>query len=282
VLAAGELEERAVAVADPAMLDTRRAFDAVAVEYHRSNAGNPILREMRRRTLDAVRRHVAPGGRLLDLGCGPGTDAQTLIDAGYAVTAIDWSAAMVEQARHRVQRSAAPRRGEVHQLGIDEIARLDAEPFDGALSNFGPLNCVADLHAAAGAIAAKLRPGAVLVASVIGRWCPWEVALFTVKRDWRRIAIRFSTAAVPVPLNGNTIWTRYYSPREVERAFGAAGLGRVSVRGLGLLAPPPYMEGLARRHPDLVAALHRVDDRIGGWPGLRHFGDHFLIVLRKP
>ena len=25
----------------------------------------------------------------------------------------------------------------------------------------------------------------------------------------------------------------------------------------------------------------RIEDRVGGWPGIRAWGDHFLIVLRK-
>jgi hypothetical protein len=31
----------------------------------------------------------------------------------------------------------------------------------------------------------------------------------------------------------------------------------------------------------LIAGLQRADDRCGGWPVLRGWGDHFLIVMRK-
>jgi len=27
--------------------------------------------------------------------------------------------------------------------------------------------------------------------------------------------------------------------------------------------------------------LERVEDRIGGWPGVRRWGDHFLIVMKR-
>ena len=37
----------------------------------------------------------------------------------------------------------------------------------------------------------------------------------------------------------------------------------------------------ADRHPELIAALQRVEARAGGWPAIRAWGDHFLIVLRK-
>ena len=34
-------------------------------------------------------------------------------------------------------------------------------------------------------------------------------------------------------------------------------------------------------HGSLYPALQRLEDRVGGWPGIRAWGDHFLIVLRK-
>jgi hypothetical protein len=77
------------------------------------------------------------------------------------------------------------------------------------------------------------------------------------------------------------VWTQYYSPSEFERAFASAGFKRVSLRSLGLFVPPPYMEAFAARHPSLIATLQRLDDRLGGAPGLRTMGDHFLIVAEK-
>ena len=74
---------------------------------------------------------------------------------------------------------------------------------------------------------------------------------------------------------------RYYSPSSISRIFEAAGFARVELRTLGLFVPPPYMHAFADRHPAFVAVLQRIEDRIGGWPGARSCGDHFLIVLRK-
>jgi len=55
----------------------------------------------------------------------------------------------------------------------------------------------------------------------------------------------------------------------------------VSLRALGLFVPPPYMDAFAGRHPSIFAGLQRVEDLCGGWPVLRGWGDHFLVVLRK-
>jgi SAM-dependent methyltransferase len=266
-----------------ALADTQRAFDGVAGGYDRSNAENPILCAMRARLHRALDTFVPAGAHLLDLGCGPGSDAAVLAARGYRITAIDWSRAMVEEAGRRVRDAGVADRVDIQHVGIHEIERLEraAPPFDAAYSNFGPLNCVADLQAVARSVAARLKPGGVFVASVMGRVCPWEIALYASRGDLARIAIRFRRGLVPVPLAGRTVWTQYVSPREFERMCAAAGLVRVSLRALGLFVPPPYLQTFADRHPALVAALQRAEDRCGGWPVLRTLGDHFLIVLQK-
>lgn len=270
-----------MAVTSSILSDTRRAFDSVAAEYDRANAANPILCWMRRQTMAQIAAHVPRGGRILDLGCGPGEDEATLGRAGFHVTAIDWSPAMVEETRKRVAQEDLRAHVDVHQLGIHELDRLPAGSFDAACSNFGPLNCVPDLSQAAQLIAARVRPGGVLIASVIGRFCPWELALFGLGGDWQRMRVRFAKAEVPVPLNGRTVWTTYYSPGAFERMFVDAGFARLSLRALGLFVPPPYNESFARRHPLLIASLERLDEWFGAWPGFRNTGDHFLIVMKK-
>ena len=282
VLAEGPSEKRAVELTPEALGETRQAFDGVARTYDRSNAANPIICRMRQRTLSAVSVNLAPGSSLLDLGCGPGADAAELAAQGYRITAVDWSPAMVETARARIARDGLAGVVDVRTLGIQELDELKAGPFDGAYSNLGPLNCVPDLAAAARVIGAQLRPGGVLVASVIGRVCPWEIARYLLAGDWRRVRVRFARTPVPVPLEGRTVWTTYYAPAEFLTAFRAAGFAPVSLRALSLFVPPPYLHRFCERHASLMNGLERLEDRAGRWPGLRHWGDHFLAVLRKP
>ena len=265
-----------------ALFETREAFDGVAAGYDRSNAENPLLCAMRSRLHGVVRAFVPRGMRLLDLGCGPGTDAVVFASRGYHVTGVDWSLAMVDAARLKTREAGVAGGVDLHHLGIHELDRLgDIPAFAAAYSNFGPLNCVVDLPAAARRIADRLAPGGVLIASVIGRVCPWEIARYAARGDLARIAVRFRRGLVPVPLDGRTVWTRYFHPREFEAIFAAAGMTPVSLRALGLFVPPPYLHPFASRHPRLIAALQRAEDRWGGSPLLRAWGDHFLVVLRK-
>jgi len=261
--------------------DNARAFDGVAAEYHDTNSANPILRHMRARVLSALRRHAAPGARVLDLGCGPGTDHPAMLAAGYSVTAIDISPEMVQRAQRRAEATGGPHRPTIYCKSIDQLDTFAPGAFDAVFSNFGPLNCVDDLDRTARLIHDVLRPGGVLVASVIGRVCPWEIGLYLLRGDISRALLRFRRSAVPVPLKDGTVWTRYYTPAQFEHAFEKSGCSRRELQALGVVAPPPYLEAFAARKPHLVDRLLRLDAAVGAWPGVRGCGDHFLIVMRR-
>ncbi len=265
---------------DP-LADTQRAFDSVAADYDGPSGNNALIQRMRAQTRAAVTRHAPAGSRLLDLGCGTGLDAEYLARRGYSVTATDWSPEMVRRTQQRAAAAGLEGRLEARHLGIQQVSELPVAAFDAAYSDLGPLNCVPDLENAARGLARVLRPGGSLIASVIGRTCPWELGLFAAKGDWARARLRFAPAPVPVPLNGHTVWTRYYSPCEFAAIFRGAGFQRIEQRALSLFVPPPYMDAFAARHTRLIRFLAQVDQSVGGWPMLRGWGDHFLIVLQR-
>jgi SAM-dependent methyltransferase len=258
---------------------TQHAFDSVAADYDGALGNNVLIQKMRAQVMDIIVRTFRCGARLLDLGCGTGIDAAYLSARGYAVTGLDASPAMVARMRGRLQRAGLSARA-IH-LGIHELAQLDsASDFDGAYSNFGALNCLPDLRAISTALASKLKPGGTFVAAVIGRYCPWELLFYALRGDWDRARVRLSRGMVPVPLKGETVWTRYYTPREFSREFDDA-FAPVSLRALALFTPPPYLVHLYEKSPRLFKALEGLDRGLGDKPMFRDAGDHFLIVLRK-
>jgi SAM-dependent methyltransferase len=261
--------------------DTRAAFDSVADDYDGPRGNNALIQEMRREMwhwLDAV---LPPPGHLLDLGCGTGLDAARLAAVGHQVTATDWSRAMLERTLQRVRAACLSERVTVRWVGAHELERIPGSAvFDGAYSNLGALNCVPDLRPTSAECARLVRPGGALVLTVIGRLCPWELAYYAVRGRWGRLAVRFARDVVPVRLNGRVVWTRYYTPKELYRCF-ERDFALEHYRSICLFAPPPYLLGLAQRHPRLHERLWRLDRETAHWPLLREMGDHFLMVLRR-
>jgi 2-polyprenyl-3-methyl-5-hydroxy-6-metoxy-1,4-benzoquinol methylase len=264
----------------PQLLETRQAFDSVAAFYDGPFGNNEIVQRMRAALLDELTRRVSPGARLLDLGCGTGIDAAHLAARGYRVVAIDASPQMVARTRARAAEEGLTERLTAVELGIEALERLSGEAFDAIYSDLGALNCVPDLSAVATGCAALLPAGGVLVTSVMGRLCPWELGYYSARGDLRRARVRLASRAVPVSLNGGTVWTRYYRPKEFLDAFRGS-FAPEATRTLGLFSPPPYLVGFNRRLRWAGRGLWWLDTRLGAFPLLRNAGDHFLMVLRK-
>lgn len=264
-----------------ALLDTREAFDSVAADYDGPRGNNLLIQDMRRemwRWLDAT---FPRASQLLELGCGTGLDAVRMAERGDRITATDWSPLMAARTRERAARALVSERVQVLALGAQELDRLEGRAlYDGAYSNLGALNCLPDLHTVARECARLIRPGGRLVFSVIGRWCPWEIGHYARRGDWARVRVRFARRMVPVRMNGHAVWTRYWTPLELYRAF-AGEFTLAHYRGLCVLAPPPYLTWMKDRYPRWYDSLWRWDRHLCGWPFIRRLGDHFLIIMAR-
>jgi SAM-dependent methyltransferase len=257
---------------------TQRAFDGVADIYDGPRGNNPLIQRMRELIWQIIAQQI-PRGRLLDIGCGTGIDALHFAQQGYSVVATDWSANMVGRTAARATSNGLTDRLCAKALGAQQLDQLDG-PFDGAYSNFGPLNCVPDLRAVSRECGRLLAPGGHMVFSVIGRICPWELLHYAVRLKFRRALVRYASGMTPVRLSQNTIWTRYYTPRQFYRHF-AAEFSLTHYRALSLAVPPPYLTGLYERARGVFNVLAWLDERTSSWPLFRDAGDHFLMVLAR-
>ena len=261
--------------------DTQDAFDSVAADYDGDRGNNALIQDMRSEMWRWLDSTFTPGSRLIDLGCGTGLDAVRMARLGHEITATDWSPRMVQRTRERITQEQLTSRVQALTLGAHQLERLDGiASYDGAYSNLGPLNCVPDLTALSRQCARLLKPDGALVFTVIGRICPWELAHYLRRRRWSRATVRYARGFVAVNMNGHSVWTHYYGPREFYRSFREHFV-LTHFRGLCVFAPPPYLTWLRERHFKMYEMSWRLDRRLSGWPLFRHVGDHFLIVMRR-
>ncbi len=169
-------------------------FDAIAEEYDAHFTNSLIGRAQRASVWLEMDRLFRPGQRVLDINCGTGVDARRLCSHGIQVMACDASPEMIASG------AAAAR---IH-LPV-EVA-LTSEPwplsrsansnkegfYDGVLSNFAGLNCVADLRCVARDLARLVRPGGKVILCLFGRFCLWEMLWYILhgkfKKAFRRLA----------------------------------------------------------------------------------------------
>ena len=278
-----KLSDKSAASALPLanLRDTQEAFDSVAADYDGPRGNNDLIQDMRGEMWRWLDTTFSPGSHLIDLGCGTGLDVIRMARIGHHVTATDWSPQMVRRTSERAEREHLTNRVRAISVGAHELHRLDGiGVYDGAYSNLGPLNCVPDLADVSRECARLLKPDGLLVFTVIGRVCPWEIAHYLRRGRWARVKLRYARDTVPVSMNKHTIWTRYYGPREFYRAF-EPHFTLEHFRGLCVFAPPPYLTWVREKYPRWHDLMWRWDRRLAGWPLLRAMGDHFLIVMKK-
>ncbi|MEC8424345.1 MAG: methyltransferase domain-containing protein, partial [Myxococcota bacterium] len=246
--------------------DMDSGFNLHALRYETRWDDDPVAQVMR----DAVRmrlaRHVGVGTRVLDLGCGIGTDAAWLAERGADVIAADASAGMIAEARRRVPGLDA------RECRAEDVATLAADgPFDVVLMDFGVANCV-DLGAVALGLATCLRPGGTLIVVPMPRVHPmWMLRELLRGRPGQ--ALGRMAAATDVDVEGAAIATRYLGAGEIRRAF-APWFTLSERRGLGFLLPPP-----GSRFGGLSTTLARLETPLRRLPGFRNIGDHLVVEL---
>lgn len=242
------------------------AFDQLAARYDELWTRAPAGRAQREAVWREIGTLFRPGERVLDLGCGTGEDAAWLERMGARVYAIDASPQMVEIARRRLGSASA-----CEVLAAQDLPRLvPSEKFDGALANFGVLNCVADLRPVAAELARLVRPGGRVALCLMGRFCLWET-VWSLLRGEPGKAFRRRRGGVMTSLG----FPVFYPPMADILADFAPEFRLVRRRGIGVFVPPSYVKA----PPRLCAALAWLDRFLGGWPLLRSMGDHCLLTF---
>ena len=252
------------------------AFDALAAMYDSHFTDSRIGTLMRQAIWRRLDVHFHPGQRILELNCGTGADAVYLGRRGVRVLATDLSLEMVAITRRKVAEANLADMIEVQRLALEHLDDLHVPPMDGALSNFGGLNCVTDIAAVARALSRQLRPGARVFLCVMGPLVPWEWAWFLWRRQpgkaWRRLR------PGGVAWRGLTI--QYPCIHTLKRAFSPA-FRRQRASAIGALLPPPYMEHWMSQHPRFLELLNRWERRLETIPPLPWLADHYLLELKR-
>jgi SAM-dependent methyltransferase len=187
---------------------------------------------------------LAPGQRVLDVGCGPGRHSHALARRGMRVTGVDVAQRFVELARSEAPDGAAFVRGDARRLpvapgSVDAVICL-------CQGGFGLLGGGEGEQAALDGMAAALRVGGRLALSAVSAYF---VVRFLEEGDTfdADLAVNHEVTTVRDGEGGEVeleLWTTCFTPRELRLLCSQAGLEVLHIWSVG---PGRY----ARRPPDI-------------------------------
>jgi ubiquinone/menaquinone biosynthesis C-methylase UbiE len=257
------------------------AFDGIAPTFDLRFGPWRSVAAQRRAVRAALLQGFPRGGHVLELGGGTGEDAAFLAERGFEMLLTDPSPTMVGLAKDKLAplgSQAEIAAGEELEDFASSYLSAGGALFDGAFSNFAPLNCVVDLAPVARGLARMLKPGARAMLVLFGTFCPGEMVT-EVLRGRPHIALRrCKRGTAPARLAKREFQIVYHRRAALVRAFAPWFVLEKRI-GIGVTVPPSAAEPWISQQPRLLAAMERLD-RVLARP-LAVLGDHVLYQFRR-
>ena len=253
------------------------AFDRIAETYDSAFTHSAVGSAQRTLVQESLHERFHVGQRILEMNCGTGEDALRLAETGVRVVACDISEGMIAIARKKLSSKDPAPLVEFAVCANEDLDALEVPGnFDGAFSNFGGLNCTADLAAVARKLAGLVRPGGEVLICLMGRMCIWEAVWYGTQGNWRKAFRRFRSGGIPATVGGAGFHVFYPSVRATRRAFSSE-FRLENWRGVGVTTPPSWLDSQFRKKPRLLALLAAADRWVGRMWILRGCADHTLF-----
>ncbi|MCX7877186.1 MAG: class I SAM-dependent methyltransferase [Ignavibacteria bacterium] len=262
------------------LINTKEAFNKIAVNYNRCDNANPLLGWMRNIVQEIYLRHIPSGSRILELNAGTGVDAIFLASKGMKVFATDISDGMIEVLKDNAYSEIKRGLIKAETKSFDEISSVKEENFDAAVSNFGGLNCINDFKELSRSLSEKLKHGGLFIAVVMNRYCPWEIFYYFLKMNFREAFRRFKRKGIYAEVGGVKVKTYYFGTRQFTSYFQKF-FSIEKIYSLALFTPPPYLNKIYYKFPRICNFLMKTDKKVMEFFPFKLAGDHFVIIMRR-
>jgi len=249
-------------------------YDETAAEYadrYRETTPGGLAFILRRQCV--LELFDQPGGSVLDVGCGPGIMAESLLALNCTFSGIDPSPNMIAEAQRRFDSTARAH----FSIGEAEAIPFPEDSFDAVLC-MGVFERVADEGRALREMVRVLRPGGTLIVTVPHRFSPYllwrNLVFYPIVRILRPVYYALRRQAPPDVAPGH----RVYAVRSLVRMLGEHGC---EVRDVAFCGFPVLWPPLDALFPALASALMARAEalRHGRW---RPLAACVVVKARRP
>jgi len=252
------------------------AFSSQSSHFDEDDFANDILQEWRMRIYKHVDALILPESDILELNAGTGIDSVRFAQQGHRSHATDLSDGMVSKIRGKIDSLSLHDAMTCQQVSFDQLYRVKGS-YNYVFSNFGGLNCIADLAEVTRHLPALLKPGAIVTFVIMPPFCPWELS-WVLKGDFKQAFRRWRKNGVMAHLEGSWFRTHYHSLSAIKEAFGTS-FTYLTSEGIGVVSPPPAALSFVKSFPRITRFLNKVDRVVGKWPIFQRWGDHIIVTF---
>ncbi len=202
-----------------------------------------LVREAENAILDIVAHDIEPG-ICLDLGCGTGHHSRLIASTfnELKVLGIDHSPSMLKTCLDFAKRSTYPDR-QCFLLAPIQLLPIHDQTISMAMCFFGPLNHVRHFSRAINEIFRVLKPGGVVVFSVLNRWRVLRLLRYALRGKVRWIVEAFrdqDSCLVSKTGDPLRVWTHYYGRYQIRKSLLSEGFTEIKTGGQFWLISPVY------------------------------------------
>lgn len=258
--------------------EVSEAFSRQSPMFDAIDDANSIILWMRDRVRKEVAVYMKPSSEILELNCGTGIDSVYFAKQGHKVLATDNAEGMLHTLNQKIV-SQQLTGIETLRCSFNNLENIADRKFDYVFSNFGGLNCTDNLEKILFDIDRLLKPGGYFSLVIMPTVCPWEM-LMLFRGHFKTAFRRFRKQGADAHLEGVHFQCYYYNPSYITKRL-KNNFNLVSLKGLSLTVPPPYIEHFKERHLSLFNILERIEDKICDIAPFNHWGDHYVITMQK-
>lgn len=255
------------------------AFSKQSPFFDDIDKGNSIIGWMRGRVRAEVLRYIELGSEMLELNCGTGIDSVFFAQKGFRVLATDNAEGMLLQLDNKIELLKLHENLTTQRCSFNNLEQLQPRRFDYVFSNFGGLNCTDNLQKVLTDIDAVLKPGGYFTLVIMPVVCPWEI--FMLFKGYFKTAFRrFKKSGTMAHLEGVHFKCYYYNPSYITKRLSSQ-YELVSLKGLSIVVPPPYIEHFREKHSSVFSLLEKIENRIWNRKPFNRWCDHYMITMKK-
>jgi ubiquinone/menaquinone biosynthesis C-methylase UbiE len=260
---------------------SRRYHDRVARQYD-SIYDDPYWEFHDEVTWRLIKTHLPRDATAAcaDLGCGTGKWGIRLLKSGFATTFVDHAAAMIEQARAKVEELGLKARRATLIVGdIVEMPQVPADAFELVLAMGDPLSICSDPRRAVREMHRITKAGGVVIATVDNKLAALDHYVERGNLDDLEEFVNTGRTNWLTADERERFELTTFTPGSLRKLFEQAGFKVQQIIGKTIL--PVRQNKILFTRPDAMERLLRMEQQLSKDPSTAGRAGHLQIVARR-